>query len=103
MPETYKVLARGQVTGATTAVYNPAAATQAIVKQISFAASGGASSFAVTVGAATPRAFIPATPLAAGEWAEWEGSLALTTGDALNLTVPAAMAIDYVVSGVEIT
>jgi len=105
MPETYKILGKGTLVGTTGQMYSPATGVQAIVKEMTFLPSPTTTptTFSVSAGAAPAKTMIPTTPLGVSEWAEWQGAMALGPGDALSLTVLASTAIDYIVSGVEIT
>ena len=105
MPESYKILGKGTQVGSVGQMYAPAAGVQAVVKEMTFLPSPPTTptTFSVSAGAAPAKTMIPTTPLASGEWAEWQGSLALGPGDALSLTVLASTAVDWIVSGVEIT
>lgn len=101
MPEDYKILAQGNNI-ASGNIYTVPAGADAIIKQISIVPVTTGGSFRVN---AAGRPLIPPITLGIGEWAEWEGSLAI--GDAMivylgNLTNPTG-GFDYIVSGVEIT
>lgn len=111
MPEEYKVLAQVTAPAATgsgstgTVLYQVPDSTAAIVKYIAFKpyASLACSITSVTVEQQNPQAVMGAIPLAAGEWAEWDGSLALDQYAALRVYVSKGDDCWITVSGLEIT
>ncbi|HWI69442.1 MAG TPA: hypothetical protein VNS88_13895 [Nitrospiraceae bacterium] len=98
MPEAYKQLAQGSAAVGTTALYTVPATTSVIVKLITLVPAA-AGTFQLKFGG---RAITSAVPLAAGEFAEWDGSLALDTGKLIELVTTLAT-FDYTVEGVAIT
>jgi hypothetical protein len=110
MTDTYKVLGQGTKSPGTGAVtmYTVPAATQAIVKFMSFIQDGNALAATYTIeldAQATPLGFGKVT-LQTDEWAEWEGSLAMNAGQVLKLNLVSAAGgggIIWNISGVEIT
>lgn len=98
MAEAYKQLAQGNIVAPGGTLYTVPASTSVVVKLITLV-PGAAGTFQLKFGG---RAVTQAVALAAGEWAEWDGSLALDTGKLIEVVTTVA-AFDYTVEGVAIT
>jgi hypothetical protein len=111
MAETYKVLAQGvkAATAGAVTMYTVPAATQAVIKFMSFVQDGTSldARFNVEVDGPANVPGIGQVTLSQNEWAEWEGSLALNAGQVLKLNLlsgtSGAGLSAYTISGVEIT
>jgi hypothetical protein len=101
MPEDYKIMAQGN-NAASGNIYTVPAGADAIIKEINIVPVTTGGTFRLN---AAGKPLIPQIALGAGEWAEWEGSLAIGDGMMLyisNIVNPTG-GFDYIVSGVEIT
>ena len=101
MPENYTVLAYGNL-AVSGQMYAPPAGASAVVKEVTIVPVTSGGSFRLNV---VGKPLVPPISLNTGEWAEWQGSLALGTGMPLyltNVTNPTG-GFDWIVSGVEIT
>ncbi len=102
---TYKVLAQTTLTGGTDTLYTVPASTAAIVKTIHVANySADARTVKLLVGGTGDgNTILPTVSLAAGEFAQWDGTLALETGKTIVGVGSAASSIVVTISGDEIS
>lgn len=105
MTEAFKKVGQMTLSGSGTqnTLYTVPGAKEAAVKHIRLVNFSGAS---VNVklwhdGTANQNLILPSVALGAGEWAEFDGSLLMETGDTLMAEANAANAIAAVVYGVE--
>jgi hypothetical protein len=112
MAETYKKLAQGQlvVTAGTEAqklLYEVATSpsTTTIIKNMKFVNLGAASNTIKLYhdGVAVGNVILPATNVAAGGYAEYEGTILLEPGDKLNGEASTAAEVTYTIYGLELT
>lgn len=103
--ETFKKLAQGLIPSTSAAVYTVPAATQAIIKHI-IINNNTAGSVTVTlwVGAeADDNLFLAPTALAAGERAEFDGSLVLEAAEVLRHKASTNNVVNIRVDGMELS
>jgi len=105
MPTTPNILANGQVAAAKTTIYTVPAATQAVIRTVTFFHVAGGDQlvlFYVKKSAGTSRVFSRAF-LMTNEFAHEEDIGTLGAGDVLEAETTNAASVDYTVMGVEVT
>jgi hypothetical protein len=105
MPTTPLLLANGQVAAAKATIYTVPAATQAIIRTVSFAQVAGGTQVVILYvkkAAGTSRVFSRAQ-LEANEFAHEEEIGTLDAADELEAETTNAASVDYSIHGVEVT
>ena len=106
MAEAYKKLAQGTVDQTVEAVYTVPAVTQTIVKHIVITNDTGSSVSGLYVyhdGTGAANCLLPGVTLAAGEMAEFEGTITMETGDTLQMKADTDDVLGFTVHGLELT
>jgi len=105
MAETYKKLAQGQLGTGSENMYTVPSSTTTIIKAIVLTNNTGGAQTAQIFHDGTDAAttILPAVPIAAGGWAEYEGTIIMEAADTLNGDSDATSSITYTVYGLEIT
>jgi len=105
MAETYKKLAQGQLPATVGTLYTVPASTTAIVKYITLTnnTAGAQTAQLFHDGTAAAQSILPAISIAAGGWAEFEGTIIMEAADTLSGDSDAATSITYTVYGLELT
>jgi hypothetical protein len=104
--DTVKKLGQMELTGSTDTLYTVPGATSALVKHMSIVNTSTISGSTVKLwhdGSANVNLIMPAVTIAAGEWAEFEGTITMETGDTLKAEAQSANIITITVHGVEFT
>lgn len=105
MANTYKKLAQVQAPNSVGAIYTVPASTQTIIKHIRVVNTSGG---AVTIklwhdGTTDSNTILPAVSIAAGEWAEFDGTILMEASDTLQAEASAATSITLTIYGLEIS
>lgn len=106
MPGTFspKVLAEGQLASTKSTLYTVPGSTSAYIKQISFYNTNASSqTIALYVKPGATSRQIARYVLAQNEWAIFDFSTVLETGDLIEASSSNATAVDYVITGLEET
>jgi len=105
MAETYKKLAQGQLPATPGTLYTVPSSTTTIVKYIVLTNNTGTARTAQLFhdGTSASESILPAISIAAGGWAEFEGTICMEAADTLGGDSDAVSAITYTVYGLEIT
>lgn len=102
MSETYKTLYSGQPGTSAATVYT--APSAAIIKNMVMV---NVAAVPVTIklfqgGTTDAKCIQPAITLGPGEWAEWDGSKTMATGDTIAAQASAATSITLTIDGIEV-
>ena len=106
MPGTFtpKVLADGQLASTKSTLYTVPASTSAYIKEITFYNTNASSqTIALYVKPGATSRQIARYVLAQNEWAIFDFSTVLETGDLIEASSTNATAVDYVITGLEET
>lgn len=105
MTDTYKKLYQGQPGTSATTLYTVPAATQAIVKHIRIV-NNDTSARTIKLwhdGTADANVILPATPVRAGGWAEFDGTITLEASDSFSGQASVASTVTVTIYGLEIS
>ena len=105
MTDSYKKLYQGQPGTSATTLYTVPSATQAIIKHIRVVNND---STARTIklwhdGTAAANVILPATPVRAGGWAEFDGTITLEASDSFSGQASVASQVTVTIYGLEIS
>lgn len=106
MAETFKQLAQTLIPAAVAVIYTVPASTQTIVKHIVVSnntASTVTNIFLYHNGTGDTQILLPGLDLAAGEWAEFDGSITMAAADTLQAKAGTDAVLGITVHGMEIT
>jgi hypothetical protein len=104
--DTVKKLGQMELTGGTDTVYTVPGVTSTLVKHMSIVNTSTVSGSTVRLwhdGSSNVNLIMPAITIAAGEWAEFEGTITMETGDTLKAEAQIGNVITITVHGVEFT
>lgn len=103
MTDTYKVLAQAEVATSPGALYTVPGSTEAIIKHIDVVCTSAAKLKLWIGGAADANVILPEVSFATGEFAQWDGTLALEAGQTIQGDSDVATAITVTISGDEVS
>lgn len=105
MAQSYKQLAQTQAASSATAVYTVPAATQAIVKHMRIVNTDTVPRWIKLWNNGTTDAdlILPQTTIAAGGWAEFDGTITMAAADTLSAQGEVASKITITLHGAEVT
>ena len=103
MAEAYKVLSQGEVATSATALYTVPVATEAIIKHMDVVCTSAAKLKLWVGGTGDGNVILPEVSLATGEFAQWDGTIALEAGQIIYGDSDVSTAITVTIYGLEIT